>query len=409
MKQIYFLTILLLILSCNSKKEEVSSTQIVQGLYTFSEPGVVFGQPYLFTAPSGVVYLSWVERVNEVNKMMYSELSDSNWSPPRTIAFGNDWFVNWADYPQLAAFEDGTLVAFYLQKSSPSTFSYDIMLTFSSDGENWTDPFALHDDGTHTEHGFVSMLPWGENMFFTWLDGRHTSGGGHHNHDHGHGGTMTLRAAVLNTEGAKLVEWELDDRVCDCCQTTSSMGVDGPVVFYRDRSAEEVRDIYWVAYEGTDWSSPMPVYNDFWEIAGCPVNGPRSASLNGQSAVTWFSGAKGKSTVKTAFFEEEQNLYGEATLIDLGKPTGRVDMLMLDDNLALVSWMEEGGIYLRTVERSGQKSAPFLVGNVSGTRSSGFPQMTDEENHVILAWTDDSEDTAIIKTMRINKNLLTHP
>jgi hypothetical protein len=281
------------------------------------------------------------------------------------------------------------------------------MMTLSNNGIDWSEPFALHDDGTQTEHGFVSMLPWGENMFVSWLDGRHTGGGGHHGHHTG--AAMTLRAAVLDHQGAKLVEWELDDRVCDCCQTTAAMGSDGPIVFYRDRSDEEVRDIYWVAYEDIGWTSPMPVYNDFWEIAGCPVNGPRSASRNGHSAVTWFSGAKGKSSVKTAFLDLESNLFGEAFAIDLGVPAGRVDMLMLEENMALISWMEEGDIYLRTVNNSGKKSAPQLVGKVSGARSSGFPQMTDNEENVIMAWTDDSHDLAEIKTVSINKSLIPLP
>ena len=36
----------------------------------------------------------------------------------------------------------------------------------------------------------------------------------------------------------------LDARACDCCQTDAAMTSAGPVVVYRNRTEEEIRDIY---------------------------------------------------------------------------------------------------------------------------------------------------------------------
>ena len=36
---------------------------------------------------------------------------------------------------------------------------------------------------------------------------------------------------------------ELDPKVCDCCQTAAAVTDDGPVVVYRNRSDQELRDI----------------------------------------------------------------------------------------------------------------------------------------------------------------------
>ena len=44
------------------------------------------------------------------------------------------------------------------------------------------------------------------------------------------------------SEGKKEKECELDNRGCDCCQTSITMGKEGPVVIYRDRSEEEIRE-----------------------------------------------------------------------------------------------------------------------------------------------------------------------
>ena len=54
-------------------------------------------------------------------------------------------------------------------------------------------------------------------------------------------GNMTIRTAfVADSIGPGV---PLDDRVCECCSTSAAMTANGPVIVYRDRSADEVRDI----------------------------------------------------------------------------------------------------------------------------------------------------------------------
>ena len=122
------------------------------------------------------------------------------------------------------------------------------------------------------EHGFVSMLPVGNgNTLMSWLDGRNTKAAAGC-------GEMTLRAGIFGARGETLSEWELDARVCDCCQTSAAMSAAGPIIVYRDRSAGEIRDIYITRYANGDWTPPVAIHDDQWEIAGCPVNGPSVAA-----------------------------------------------------------------------------------------------------------------------------------
>ena len=51
------------------------------------------------------------------------------------------------------------------------------------------------------------------------------------------------------------------------------MTADGPVVVYRDRSEQEIRDISIVRLHDGKWSQPSSVFEDNWKINGCPVNG----------------------------------------------------------------------------------------------------------------------------------------
>jgi hypothetical protein len=404
-KILYFLLGLFLqpaLFSCNQKPNQIPKFEKteVKWVKTIQKEGIHSEEPYLFTSKNGKTFLSWIEKDVTTSRLKLSIFEGQDWSESGTIAEGDDWFVNWADYPQISAYEDGTLIGVFLKKSGPGTFAYDIMVTLSKDGINWNPPFVLHEDQTQTEHGFVSMTPWGSNMLVSWLDGRNT-GGENHSHDHAHQGQMSLRAALLDSNGKKMDEWLLDERVCDCCQTTSAMTQDGPLVIFRDRSENEIRDLGVVRWENGNWSNTMPVYMDFWEIAACPVNGPRVSTIGNSVAVAWYTAAKEKPEVKIAFSSNNGKSFGLPTVIDLGKTIGRLDVELLDEENALVSWMEEGKIMLRKVDRTGRLGDPITVAVSSEKRSSGFPQISKNNNSIWMAWTDDSTEYKSIQLAKI--------
>ncbi|MFT5013827.1 MAG: hypothetical protein ACI9HA_002490, partial [Dinoroseobacter sp.] len=202
---------------------------------------------------TGTVHLSWVKSSGKINSLYRSAFSNNSsggtWTDASLISSGNDWFVNWADFPFLSV--NGTsMAAHWLQKSSQGTYNYDVKATFYNGvTQRWSSPATIHKDGVSAEHGFVSMLPMTENRtLITWLDGRNTvkkeNTEGHasgHGMDHGMGG-MTLRAGIFSAGGSTQKEWQLDALVCDCCQTSTAMTKSGPVVVYRNRSEAEIRD-----------------------------------------------------------------------------------------------------------------------------------------------------------------------
>ena len=69
----------------------------------------------------------------------------------------------------------------------------------------------------------------------------------------------------------------IDEKVCECCPTSSVRYDDNLVIAYRNRDSNEVRDIFIARKVGGNWMNPYPVYKDNWQIAGCPVNGPMLA------------------------------------------------------------------------------------------------------------------------------------
>jgi len=386
-----------LLFACSTSDKQTVSEITVNGIE--SPAKATSGEPYLFTDNQGVTYLSWIEVAEGKNYLKFSKLENEKWSAPIIIQSGENWFVNWADYPLLAA-NGQQLISHYLAKSAESTFAYDVMITASNDaGKTWQASKPIHDDGKQAEHGFVSLIPYGDSFLVVWLDGRNTVMEGMEHHE-GHHGQMSIRAAVIDKNGVKSNEWELDNRTCDCCQTGAALTDNGPVVIYRDRSDEEIRDMSIVRYVNNQWTEPKTIFADNWKIAGCPVNGPRISSVGNNLAVAWFSSPEGNAAVNVIFSVDGGASFGEPVKIDEGKAIGRVDVVMLDADHAVVSWMEGADIKAVKVNRDGTKGNSFAIASSSDARSSGFPQMTKSGNKLIFAWTDDKEK--IIKTASVS-------
>ncbi|HZY80328.1 MAG TPA: sialidase family protein [Cyclobacteriaceae bacterium] len=353
--------------------------------------------PHLFRY-NDVVYLSWLEVEDTTATFKYSTLEGESWAAAQTITSGNTWFVNWADYPSMAI-NGETFIAHYLDRSGPGKYSYDVKYLISGDGKNWNGPTLLNDDGKDAEHGFVSIVPYNEDFFVAWLDGRDAVMEGM---DHeGHHGSMSLRGAILDRQGKKLKEWLLDERVCDCCQTTAAVTGKGPIVVYRDRSDDEVRDMSVVRLVDNEWTKPASIYEDQWEINGCPVNGPRVSAMGDDVAVAWFSAPGDSTQVKVIFSNDGGAGFTKPVLINGSKTSGRVDVELLGPDNAIVSWIENDSIQVAKVSSNGRGSAR-AVSRISTSRASGFPQMTKVGERLIFAWTD--VETRTVQTAGIDIN-----
>ncbi len=380
--------------STNSKKDEILVNYV-------ESPGKKGSSlPNLFSNNKKIL-LSWVSKDGDSSGLQYSELIDGKWSEPTEIISGNDWFVNWADFPAIAE-NNGQILSHVLKKSSSETFSYDVKLNlFNQIESNWEKDFPLHKDGTKTEHGFVTMVPYKQNSFFvTWLDGRNTGSGDPG--EGGHHGAMSIRAAEVSLSGEILNEILLDNKTCECCQTTAAITSNGPIVIYRDRSDEEIRDMSIVRLVDGNWSEPQTVFKDNWKIAGCPVNGPKAAVLGNDLAVTWFTAADNKPAINLVFSTDGGENFDAPINISNVNPAGRVDLVMIDNDNVIVSWMEsvESGNQIKIVKvnKSGNKSEPILITTVDSSRRSGFPQMELVNDKVYFAWTEIVNDVSSIKT-----------
>jgi hypothetical protein len=306
-------------------------------------------------------------------------------------ASGSNWFVNWADVPSVVRLADGTLVAQWLQKSGKSTYAYDVRLSYSTDeGRTWAASFSPHDDGTPTEHGFVSMLQAGDGLGLVWLDGRATGGGDHAGH--GGGGAMTLRYATYDRTWKKAADQAVDLRVCDCCPTAAAVTADGPVVVYRDRSDKEVRDISISRLENGKWTPGTAVNPDRWRIQACPVNGPSISARGPQVAVAWFTGVDDKPRAFAALSADGGRTFKTPVRLDDGTSLGRVDVELLPDGSVAAAYVEVAGqqtqFKVRHIQPDGTRSEAVTVAPLASNRAGGYPRMAVSGDELVFAWTD---------------------
>jgi hypothetical protein len=276
------------------------------------------------------------------------------------------------------------------------------MSSSTDEGATWRASFLLNRDGRQAEHGFTTLTSLaGGSVAATWLDGRHMTAAGTHEHE---GGDMSIRYAVVSADGSLSSEAELDTRTCECCTTAMTVSATGPVIAYRDRSPDEIRDISYVSLGASGWTKPRPVHADGWKINACPVNGPQLDALGNRAVISWFTAANGSQRVYSSFSDDGGQTFRDPIVTDDGKPAGRVDVVMLDADRALVCWLEETGagaeIRARVIAADGSRQESARIAGSSTSRGAGFPRLARSGNEVWFAWTD---QTAGAKRVRVAK------
>lgn len=373
-----------------------------------SPAGPQSAEPNLTTLPNGTVLMSWLEKSpdREEAALRFARAEGERWGEPVTVTTRADLFVNWADFPSVVATASGTLFAHWLQKSGEGPYAYDVRVATSGDGgSTWSDSKILHEDRTKTEHGFVSMVRLDdETVAAIWLDGREMA----EQEDGGHSGSMQLRYATIDAEGAIRDQAVLDDRVCECCQTSMARTGNGLIAVYRDRSENEIRDIGVVRLAGGQWSSPRILRQDGWRIEGCPVNGPQIDARGKRVTVAWFTAGGGEAAVYEMHSDDGGETWSEPVRVDEGRPVGRVDIVMLEDGSAMVAWIEQGDrgaeVLVRRIASDGTRGETVRVGDSATARSAGFPRMaTAADQRVHVAWTEPG-DPARIRTAVLEWN-----
>ena len=339
--------------------------------------------PQLTASPAGAV-MSWMEQNDATFTLRFAELSGAGqWTPARTVTSGTDWFVSGVDPPAVMRLRDGSLAASWYKAVDLATEAYDtLMATSRDDGKTWSKVFSPHHDRTKSQHGFASLFEWpaaqGGGLGMVWLDGRA-------------GAEMGLFSARFDGAWKQTAEAAINQRVCECCATSVALASGGPVVAFRDRSPQEVRDIHVVRRDGDTWAEPVPVFASHWQVDSCPVNGPAIAASGNRVALAWFEAPNDEGRAYVAFSEDGGRVFGKPVRVDDSASLGHVGVVMLDDGAAAVTWLEfdNGSRFrVRRVEPSGARSAAKQIAGGEGTFVSGIPRVARVGDRLLFAWAE---------------------
>lgn len=400
-----FCITLLFMLSCGEDRQQPVH------MYSLNNPAET-GSRYanLYQDDTGSIYMSWLEYIEEdIYALRYAVYDNEQWGPAQSIRVATDFFVNWADFPSVTGLSGEPVAAHWLKKIEGGPYAYNVEIAFpDADTGRWTNVITPHQDGTATEHGFVSMEPLSEDTVLAiWLDGRNTEGREHHQYED-ISQAMTLRSAEISSSGEISREREIDNVVCDCCQTDLIAVDGGYLAVYRGRTEDEIRDIRITRYdlETGEWSEPAKVHEDGWKIMACPVNGPRILANGDHVAVTWYTGADDEPRVLLARSTDGGNTFEDPITVadaELGT-VGRPDLILTEEGTIYVSWLQQrgglGNVMISRILPNGSLGQETVVGLTASTRSSGFPRMKKTDDSIIISWTQ-TEPLVRVRTARV--------
>jgi hypothetical protein len=104
--------------------------------------------------------------------------------------------------------------------------------------------------------------------------------------------------------------------------------------------------------------------------------------------------------VNLAFSDDAGATFSAPVRVDGGTPAGRVDVALLPDGGALVTWVERVGgdvaaVRARRFSRDGKAGTATTIASSSVARASGFPKMVLTGSNAVFAWTVPGKPSSI--------------
>jgi hypothetical protein len=383
-KIIVFFALFALLNACTNEPEQ-GSTQWALG-------SAGSGQSHISKFEDSLV-ISWLEPLNESIGLYYQVFDDElNRGTRNLVASGDDWFVNWADFPSVTPINSDLWVSHWLVYQE-DFLGYDARYAVSSDGgQTWSQARTLHENLLPVEHGFVEIFPINNGFAAVWLDGENYA-----IQDMNTTQGTILKYAEFDIYGNKQFEQGIDTLVCDCCQPDISQDDIATYIVYRDRSEQNIRDIKLMIkpHEG-QWGEVISLPDDNWFIEGCPVNGPSLASSGQGLGVSWYTNVNDIPKIRFAYFDHQDNAFTSELDVEEGAPWGYVDTAYdpYNDNF-IVSWLRSGstGVELvaASIGSSGMLNKENILFSSQISYPLDFPKIEIIGDKLVATWTDFSD------------------
>ena len=288
--------------SCKETTNKVFENNIIQ----HTNKDVNSEGVFLFTSDEEQL-ISWTEhgknKKETTLKFAFFNSKKDRFEQPITVTPANGLQLHAESMAKVGTTKQGILYAVFRVKSpnSKSMYGGTVYYTTSIDrGVTWSNKQQLVTDPTSTSQSFFDIEQLTNGVLgISWLDNRKL-----HKDRQG----QTLYFAKTDASNKFQNEIAVEGSVCQCCRTNIEVSTNGtiqiafrnliePAEFYFPSNLvdtkTEVRDMYISTSNnnGITFNKSTPVYNDNWQVNGCPHTGPSLANNTNECGAVWFTDA----------------------------------------------------------------------------------------------------------------------
>lgn len=258
---------------------------------------------YLTHDNQGNPVVAWTEKSDEELVFYFSISNDDGRTFPDKIPVRLDERVatHGEGMPKIAFKGDGTILVAYETKSPTAENKYAgaiCYITTKDGGRSWSSQRFIHRDttaGRSRSYFDIATLPDGQ-VGASWLDIKLDA----------ETGGRSVRFAKTDAEDSFTQEVLIDSSACQCCRTDIYTDTGRNVyVAYRGLRkgvmGKAIRDMMCStsADEGKNFSSPITISVDNWNIDGCPHTGPSLCTSKAGLMSLWYTEGSGNGVYYT--------------------------------------------------------------------------------------------------------------
>lgn len=374
-------------LNSQSKSQSPAQNEIISptSLINVSTPDLNAAEPAIAAGVEGTIFIVWVEhRTNNEADVMIRQY-DSKGQPksePLRINPQAGQVKAWhGDPPTIKVGQDGAVYVGWTAKVEGAKGAANILyLSVSRDGgRSFESPVKVNDDSAPASHGMHSLATDNSGrIYFVWIDERYLNAGKeqaevkkdsdetyhfekaaffHHKEESKDKSepNAELYFAISNDGGKTFSpNKRLASNVCPCCKTSLLAASDNRIyVGWRQVLNGDFRHIAVgvLTDAGNNFSTPVIVSDDQWEISACPVSGPAMAEdANKTLKIAWFTaGNAGKPGIYYSESKDEGKTFSPRMLISENAVGGTPSLVMDKTKETKIVWTEDGKVMTATL------------------------------------------------------------
>jgi hypothetical protein len=346
---------------------EVDSQHSIQ----ISTPDIDAAEPAVAAASDGGVFVVWVEHGTNKTADIFLQKFDAEGKPASVktqvnpnVGEATAWR---GDPPTINVGADGAIYIGWTKRVKTETASgTDFYVSVSRDGgKTFQSTAKVNDDNAPASHGMHSLtIDKSGRIYAAWLDERNIKKPAHAQNEtsnnfafvkalHTPSPKQTDEEAepnsevffAVSTDGGKSFSpnKKLAHEVCPCCKTAVLAATDGKIyVSWRQVVGDNFRHIALASSSngGEQFSAPVIISDDRWQIMGCPVSGASLISGKDNNVrVAWFSaGAAGAPGIYQTYSTDGGKTFAPRVLVSEGFSPISPQFVVGESNVSHIAW-----------------------------------------------------------------------